>query len=127
VPESAAVARSQLRSLLQGVVNEQVSEDVQLAVTELVTNVVRHAGVSARDEIQLIVRIDDERLRVAVRQPTTAIDALVVSRDQDLTGGWGLMIVDRITDHWGIEPGPPGEVWFEVRLDRQLQDNDSER
>jgi hypothetical protein len=33
----------------------------------------------------------------------------------DAVGGWGLMLVDRIADRWGIANGTGGTcVWFEL-------------
>lgn len=114
VPESASVARDQLRPLLSDVLGAAVADDVRLAVTELVTNVIRHAGVEATDELAVTVMVEADRVRVSVRQPTTAMNASAADGDRDAVGGWGLMIVDRITDRWGVEAGPPGEIWFEV-------------
>jgi hypothetical protein len=39
-----------------------------------------------------------------------------VSRDE--SGGWGLLVVVRIADRWGIVPTATGtRVWFEIRFD----------
>lgn len=33
----------------------------------------------------------------------------------DSSGGWGLVLVDRIAERWGVCPAPAGTcVWFEV-------------
>jgi anti-sigma regulatory factor (Ser/Thr protein kinase) len=36
----------------------------------------------------------------------------------DRPGGWGLCLVDRLADRWGVDSGNRTAVWFE--LDRQF-------
>jgi hypothetical protein len=39
-----------------------------------------------------------------------------VDPSPDAPGGWGLVLVDRIADRWGIIHSPDGTcVWFELR------------
>jgi len=91
------------------------SERALLALSELVTNVVRHARLMTGDDIAVSIMTSDDRVRVEVHQPTRVIERSerwVPSLDG---GGLGLTIVERVADRWGLEPGPPGRVWFEVR------------
>ena len=95
------------------------SDDPRLAVTELVSNAVRHARLET-DEGVILLRIeaDDDHVRVEVEQPTSASDVHVVERPgTDVRpGGFGLALVEASADAWGFEPGPPGRVWFEFRV-----------
>ena len=93
-------------------------DDARLAVSELVSNVLRHAGVPPKDSIGVVIDTAEERLRVEVEQPSSASSAhLVDEPDGDgASHGYGLRLVDAVADAWGVEPGPPGRVWFEIRL-----------
>jgi hypothetical protein len=53
-------------------------------------------------------------VRVALEQPTSTADAAVVAPERRGIGGFGLAIVEEMTDAWGVEAGPPGSVWFRV-------------
>jgi anti-sigma regulatory factor (Ser/Thr protein kinase) len=84
--------------------------DVPLLASELVTNAVRHAN----GDVALSLRLDRNRVRVAVRDSS---DVKPVMGDlagaQD--GGWGLHIVDRLASSWGLETDDHGKtVWCEV-------------
>lgn len=95
------------------------SDDPRVAVSELVSNAVRHAGLVANsDLIHLRIEADDDHVRVEVEQRTSAGDVEVVLPrvTQDRFGGFGLQLVQASADAWGFEPGPPGCVWFEFRV-----------
>ena len=95
------------------------SDDPRLAVTELVSNAVRHAGLETREAlIHFRIEADDDHVRVEVEQPTSASGVHIVERPgTDLRpGGFGLGLVEASADDWGFEPGPPGRVWFEFRV-----------
>ena len=88
-------------------------ERLKLAVSELVTNVVRHGHLSDDAEMRIAVQDGAGTVRVTVEQPTT-VEAYVAPRDPDQPGGYGLLLLDAMADRWGSDQGPPGRVWFEV-------------
>jgi len=92
------------------------SEAALLAVTELVSNAVRHGALEPADAIRLQIQGDDEGLRVQVTQSTPADGVRVVEPriDAEGAGGFGLRMVAATVDRWGHEVGPPGSVWFEL-------------
>lgn len=93
-------------------------DDAALAVTEVVTNAVRHGGVrDGVDELLVLVDGTDDRVRVTVEQPTAADGVAIVEPwvEHGNPGGFGLRLVNELTDQWGHDPGPPGKVWFELR------------
>lgn len=112
-PRAPRAARAHLARLLAGV-SDEVLEGVRLATTELVTNVVRHAGVSEGDPIEVRVQQMPDRLTITVEQPTDAPLELPAHYEPSVDGGMGLAIVEKISDRWGAEAGPPGHVWFEM-------------
>lgn len=94
------------------------SDDPRLAVTELVSNAVRHAGLEANEGlIHLRIEADDGHVRVEIEQPTSAAGVHVVDRPGtgQRAGGFGLRLIEASADDWGFDPGPPGRVWFEFK------------
>jgi anti-sigma regulatory factor (Ser/Thr protein kinase) len=84
---------------------------VSLLVTELVSNGVRHAET----QLELVISLDGECLRIAVsdgnpRPPVARV------RQELTAGGWGLALVESLSTEWGTDLG--GEdgktVWFEI-------------
>ena len=52
-----------------------------------------------------------------IRVTVTDGGAGFTPRERDSTrvdGGYGLFLVERASDRWGVEAGPPASVWFEV-------------
>jgi anti-sigma regulatory factor (Ser/Thr protein kinase) len=100
-----------------GSLTPDVREDVLLLVTELVTNAVRHAPVGPDQSLRVAFQIRDLRVRVEVADPGTQYEPAPPSYHPDGSGGWGLVLVDRIADHWGVERIRGGtSVWFEIEL-----------
>jgi anti-sigma regulatory factor (Ser/Thr protein kinase) len=104
-----AAARSFIQAAL-AVVPSDTNEVAQLLVSELVTNAVLHAGTS----IVVEVRVDGERVRVAVQDLSTTFPQPRVAAD-DATRGRGLQLVDALSSSWGWELTAGGKsVWFEL-------------
>jgi len=83
----------------------------ELLMSELVTNVVRHA----HSQIDVEVTWTDETLRAEVRDGSSIIPA--VSELANADGGYGLRLVDALAQDWGIRQLDQGKaVWF--TLDR---------
>ncbi|MDQ0990649.1 anti-sigma regulatory factor (Ser/Thr protein kinase) [Streptomyces sp. V3I7] len=90
----------------------EVADAAELALTELVANVVRHVpGRRCRTCFLLMpggvrVEVADGCSLLPVRAP----------RDSLADGGRGLLLVEAVTDRWGVTPRPGGRgktVWFE--------------
>ncbi|HLM26703.1 MAG TPA: ATP-binding protein [Thermoleophilaceae bacterium] len=97
---------------LQGKLHPGTVEVIRLLVTELVTNSVRHAEARAVD-MRVHVSSDQVRLEVADRGPGFEFEAR--EQDQDPEGGWGLFLVDRLADRWGISThAGASRVWAEL-------------
>lgn len=112
-PQVAADARSAIESLRPRL-GEALTGDLMLLVSELVTNSYRHSGAS-REAIGVEVAIAPDRVRCEVTDEGDGFRAEPVPADQRGKGGWGLYIVDRLSDRWGVFAGPPTRVWFEIR------------
>ena len=111
--EAGSALRRAVRSLDRWL-GPQTAEDVELLVTELATNGVKHAHTPDGNRITLDADIEPGRLRIEVRDGGHGFEHK--RRDRALTepGGWGLMLVDGLADRWGIEGDPSTTVWFEM-------------
>ena len=111
-PEAVSAARRALDGF-DSLLDAGVFYDASLCVSELVTNALLHANVGSDDELVLDVSIDDSGcLRVRVTDSGQGFDPPVPRADDE--SGWGLFIVDRLSDRWGVERESGTCVWFEM-------------
>jgi anti-sigma regulatory factor (Ser/Thr protein kinase) len=93
-----------------------LSSRLELLISELVTNAVRHGSERPTDVISLEVRASPTSLRARVSDSGPGFDRPEAPRKGSLSpGGWGLVLVDSISDRWGVSRRPP-HVWFELDL-----------
>jgi anti-sigma regulatory factor (Ser/Thr protein kinase) len=112
-PESAARARQLALAVLRSWALPQLNDAVELLVSELVGNAVRHTGARTFGLRMLRRR---GWIRVEVRDPSRALPCLLPVRDLDISGR-GLFLIDKIADRWGVDLLPHGKsTWFELRV-----------
>jgi anti-sigma regulatory factor (Ser/Thr protein kinase) len=79
--------------------------DAQVAVSELVSNSVRHAGLGPDDLIRVTADWSGTRLRVHVRDRRRGTRPTAVSGSihpaPGAESGWGLYLVEQFTSRWG--------------------------
>jgi anti-sigma regulatory factor (Ser/Thr protein kinase) len=114
-PSAASSARHALLSLDQRV-EPVVMEDVRLLVSELVTNSVRHSRTIAGDHVQLEVAVEDDTLRVQVADNGSGFEPRPRAPGSSKAGGWGLFLVEKLSDRWGVACNHATRVWFEIDL-----------
>jgi anti-sigma regulatory factor (Ser/Thr protein kinase) len=90
--------------------NEDTHRAAALLATELINNAVLHG---CGEEIRFEVTAEDSRLRVEVADDGDGFDPAQRTERED-PGGWGLGVVDAISDDWGMYQGST-HVWFELR------------
>src|SRR5688572_30431432 len=117
VPEAASQARAVVNDELGRAVPGKVLEDATLLVSELVTNAVRHATKEGAPEVELRLKLDPERVRVVVSDSGAGFVAAPRLPTASESSGWGLYLVDRIADRWGVISKDRNEVWFEIDVD----------
>jgi DNA-binding NarL/FixJ family response regulator len=108
-PSSIRMARTLVRDAL-GDQGDDVLFALELLVSEVVTNALKHAAGAPRIEAQLT----PETIRVAVydTEPTLPVRRVP---DQDRPGGRGLPLLDRVASRWGADSTETGKVvWFEL-------------
>jgi anti-sigma regulatory factor (Ser/Thr protein kinase) len=117
-PEAPSKARRWLDGLAPLRALGQVAFDVRLLVTELVSNSVRHAGLTAVDRVDVSLDLSEDKLRIEVRDRGPGFDPSPSAREVRAEGGRGLQIVDAIAHRWGLETTRGATVWFEIDLER---------
>lgn len=113
-PSAAHGARDAVRGELERLGCAERVPAAQLAVTELVENVVAHTDCRG---CRMVVSASDERVRVAI------VDCEPDEVARNLPGGigslqpgMGLRLVDAMTDDWGCDADLFHKtVWFEFR------------
>lgn len=114
-PEAARGARRAL-GRLRHEVDAPTLESLRLLVTELVSNAVRHAGAPTVD---VLVLVTQPAVRVEVTDGGAGFEPAGRRKNQNPESGWGLFLVERMADRWGVShEGTRTRVWFE--LDRRI-------
>ena len=107
------VAREALGAL-DADLGAQLREDSGLVVTEVVTNCVQHGGLAPSQQIELKLSLLPQLLRIEVSDDGPGFIAEPVSSKPDQTpGAWGLLLVDQLTDRWGVDCSHSTRVWLE--------------
>lgn len=112
----AASEARQMLSELKEHVPEDVLHSITLLVNELVTNAVRHGMIGRGEEVLLGIDVLSERLRVEVKNPGRGKQVLMREPSLDEGSGWGLQIVEMLSDRWGSDQQDGTLVWFEIDL-----------
>lgn len=111
-PQSPRTARSAIRDRLSGRLPGEKVEDAELLVSELVTNGIRHG----KGDIDLEVLVDnDHRVLVRCRDGGQGFRPRRPQPHEDGSGGYGLMLVERLSSRWGVSEDDTSCVWFELK------------
>ncbi len=113
----SVTAARRLASHMLGDSPNEVREAVELMISELTTNCVRHGKAS----FELTISIDhaEKQIRVEVSDPGGGTPTMR-SPGPDEPTGRGLRIVDMLSDEWGVRPKSPAgkTVWFRLEVSR---------
>ena len=114
---ASAMARRSVTSVEAGL-PLQVRHRVALVLSELIANAVQHGGAGPGQEVEVRVASTSHRLRVEVVDPGWG-GAEPPQRIQHPDGGYGLLLVEHLSDDWGREATDSGGslAWFELELD----------
>jgi anti-sigma regulatory factor (Ser/Thr protein kinase) len=113
-PEAVGKAR---RAVVGLPVNQATRDTLSLLVSELVTNAIRHAGLTRQDPISVYITSQEDCVRLAVRDGGPGFTPRANDEeDLDAIDGRGCMIVAALSDAWGVEHDHRGcTVWCELR------------
>jgi anti-sigma regulatory factor (Ser/Thr protein kinase) len=112
VETAPSAARATLKDFEHGLRSERLC-DAELLLSELVSNAVKYGG---EGDLSVIFERDDGRFRTEVVDQGDGFIAPLRDRgDVDTPGGWGLPLVQTLSDRWGAHQGST-HVWFEFAL-----------
>ena len=89
-------------------------EELVLMVSEVVSNAVRHGSPEADGSIGLRLEGDQDALRVVVTDGGEDFAFDVGSVEDSTNRHFGLLLVDRLADRWGLSLDGKTAVWLEV-------------
>jgi anti-sigma regulatory factor (Ser/Thr protein kinase) len=112
-PYAATAARLALDNL-DTELDPVLAQDLRLLVTEAVKNSVQHAGVGPEDSIGLKIAVRPEIVRIEVTDQGPGFEPDASRPDEDEVSGWGLFLIDQLSDRWGVKQEDGTCVWFEV-------------
>jgi anti-sigma regulatory factor (Ser/Thr protein kinase) len=112
-PYAATAARLALDNL-DTELDPVLAQDLRLLVTEAVKNSVQHADVGPEDSIGLKIAVRPETVRIEVTDQGPGFEPDASRPDEDEVSGWGLFLIDQLSDRWGVVQDNGTTVWFEV-------------
>ncbi|GHB25828.1 hypothetical protein GCM10010306_018820 [Streptomyces umbrinus] len=109
---SPQYVRRIVRSYLREWEMAELTDAVELGVTELLANVVRHVP-DRRCEFLLLRQAAG--VRVEVMDGCPRLPSIPAELSLEAEGGRGLVLLDAVADKWGVDPlsGGGKTVWFE--------------
>ncbi len=111
-PASVTLVRQQTRAVLAQWGIDDLRWAAELLITELTTNVVRHA----RTMFNVGMTWDRSVLRCEVTDADPRPPSPSRLHPDDAVGGRGLLLVAEIALRWGVQTFPQGKtVWFELK------------
>ena len=111
---AARAARQSMRSL-EGYVPPEIIQDLNLLVSELVTNSVKHGSLMRDQAIEIDANPTSRGIRIEVTNPGRGeLSNSVELRPRE--SGWGLLLVTKIASRWGMTTNGSTLIWFEIDL-----------
>jgi anti-sigma regulatory factor (Ser/Thr protein kinase) len=75
---------------------------------------VRHACCGAEDALELEVSVTGQVIHVCVTDRGPGFEVAPRTPEDDPGSGWGLFLVEQLSDRWGVELNGFTQVWFEL-------------
>jgi anti-sigma regulatory factor (Ser/Thr protein kinase) len=110
---AAELGRRAVERSLRGTIPAQRLDEVKLMCDELVANAVLHARPERDGAVGLRIEVLADRVRIVVTDGSPQFE-WSTRASAELAGGFGLVLVDRLADRWGLSRGEQKAVWFEV-------------
>ncbi len=114
-----ADAPARARRAIEGLgLGQPEQESASLLASELVTNAVRHSGAGTGDPIELRVEVGSASLRMSVTDAGRGFALGPELPEPGVVGGFGLFLIERLADSWGVETSARTTVWLELGFAR---------
>jgi anti-sigma regulatory factor (Ser/Thr protein kinase) len=113
-PQAVPAARNALTAL-DGFIAEDARDKLHLLVSEVLSNAVVHGSRRPTDSIAMRVGLATGTIRVQVKDRGPGLAEMPRMRRGELRAqGWGLFLVDKLADRWGVGGVGANELWFEL-------------
>ncbi|MEV7982138.1 ATP-binding protein [Streptomyces sp. NPDC086519] len=116
--QAVASTRHYLREVLKRWRSEVLLDDLQLMLSEVVTNALTHAHSDV--DIRMCRHAGVIRVEVQDSSPQPPVPTVIVANEAmnaEAESGRGLLIVDALAASWGSSPAGRGKnTWFEMSL-----------
>ncbi|WP_328875321.1 SpoIIE family protein phosphatase [Streptomyces sp. NBC_00287] len=114
-PEALTQARHMIRAAVRAWGSGERADEIELVADELITNALMHTEGSAIVTLRVLTGAD-RRLRVEVEDSSSALPRRREAGDDGVSGR-GLLLVELLTDVWGVEARGGGKaVWCEFMV-----------
>ncbi|MCH0539728.1 serine/threonine-protein phosphatase [Streptomyces sp. MUM 203J] len=114
-PEALRSARHMIRAAVRAWGGRERADEIELAADELITNALLHTDGGAVVTLRMLTG-PERRLRVEVEDRSSVLPRRREAGD-DGVNGRGLLLVDRLSEGWGVESRGSGKcVWCEFVL-----------
>ncbi|MER8004273.1 SpoIIE family protein phosphatase [Streptomyces sp. NPDC094149] len=114
-PEALHEARHMIRAAVRAWGAKDRADEIELVADELITNALMHTEGSAILTLRVLTG-SDRRLRVEVEDSSSALPRRREAGESGVSGR-GLLLVDLLTDVWGVEARGGGKcVWCEFLM-----------
>jgi anti-sigma regulatory factor (Ser/Thr protein kinase) len=118
LPQAVGAARRALREW-ERYFEPGLFYDLSLCVSELVTKSVQRAKPASGEEIELAVLRYEHLVRAEIMESRRDV---IVTQPSAMDGGeWGMFIVDRVADRWGVDRSMGTRLWCEIDLAGQAR------
>jgi serine/threonine-protein kinase RsbW len=115
-PSTVPVARAAFRAHFADHLADEALETATLLLSELVTNSVLHARLTPTQPVVMRAEFRNARLRAEVCDEGRSFDEQALAEPTQGRAGWGLHLVERMADRWGVSRSGVTCVWFELEL-----------
>ncbi len=112
-PQAPERARAWLESRVTWLADDALKQLLLLA-SELVNNAVRHGGAGKDELIGVAVWSTRDGVGVEISDAGPGFTPSDRHDPLDEPGGWGLVLVERMAERWGVVRDRRTRVWFEL-------------
>lgn len=114
-PDAAGRVRAAVSTALDHSLPVELVENILMVATELVSNSVMHAGLPPGGQVTFRLRAE-RRIRIEVEDRGHGFGGRepLVRDPGRASGGRGLMIVDLLSEDWGVQEDGTVLVWAEL-------------
>ncbi|KAA6210762.1 SpoIIE family protein phosphatase [Streptomyces filamentosus] len=114
-PEALSAARHMIRAAVRAWGAGDRADEIELVADELMTNALMHTDGGAILTLRILPGAE-RRLRVEVEDRSSALPRRREAGEAGVSGR-GLLLVDQLSDDWGVEPRGGGKcVWCEFTV-----------